>query len=270
MLQTSGFLIFSWKPVILDNVLYKTNLRLETIVGENKMREIKDFIEERLEDIVKVLLVILLFLVLMIIIFIYKSGSKSEDSILENDTIEELLLENKKEENKSDENIELINSADAEEINLKENQKNIIDIKGAVESPGVYEMESDSRVIDCIEKAGGFLIEAEQKAVNLAQRTEDQMVIYIPVKGEELSEFDQLLTDTSISEPSTKNNKVDLNKADKEELKSLNGIGDIKAENIISYRETEGYFQKPEDIVNVSGIGEATFEKLKEEIQVTP
>lgn len=232
------------------------------------MGKIKDLIEERLEDIVKVLLAIVLFLTLTTIVFVYKG--RSEEGVSENEGIAELLLARENEENNTDKEIGLTNSASAQEGKLEESQKIIIDVKGAVESPGVYEMDSDSRVIDCIEKAGGFLIDAEQKAVNLAQRTEDQMVIYIPMKGEELSGFEELLPNKTPSDSASENSKVDLNRANKEELKSLNGIGDTKADNIISYRETEGHFQKTEDIKNVSGIGEGTFEKLKEEIQVTP
>lgn len=225
------------------------------------MQKIKEIMEERLEHIVKGLLAVILFLVLIISIFVYKESSDEED-ILENRMIEELLVEQIPEET----SVELTELASVEQVD----QKVIIDVKGAVEAPGVYQMEADSRVIDCIEKAGGFLIEAEQKSVNLAQRVEDQMVIYIPMKGEDTSELELLLPDKPASQTISDSSKVDLNKATKEELKSLNGIGDVKAESIISYRETNGSFEKVEDIKNVSGIGEATFEKLREAIQVIP
>ena len=225
------------------------------------MQKVKEIIEEKLEYIVKGLLAIVLFLVVIICVFIYKASSEQED-VLENQLTEELFAE----QNPAVVPVELTEVASLEQVD----QKVIIDVKGAVEAPGVYEMQADSRVIDCIEKAGGFLIDAEQKSVNLAQRAEDQMVIYIPMKGEDISEVQQLLPDKPVSHSTTDISKVDLNKATKEELKSLNGIGDTKAESIISYRETNGSFQKIEDIKNVSGIGEATFEKLREAIQVTP
>ena len=147
----------------------------------------------------------------------------------------------------------------------------MIDLKGAIQFPGVYEMETDDRVIDCVNKGGGFLEDAEEKSVNLAQRLEDQMVIYIPRKGEEALDINQINT---LPEENILNSgdheKIDLNTATKEELKSLSGIGDVKAENIINYRETNGFFKTIEDIKNVSGIGDLTFEKLKEELVVKP
>lgn len=232
------------------------------------MQKVKEFAEERLGDIVKILSVFVLFLALLIIIIIYRTGR--DGNLLENEMMEELLLEQNQEEENINNLLELTDEVSVAEVELITNEKIIIDVKGAVEAPGVYEMESDSRVIDCIERAGGFLIDAEQKGVNLAQRTEDQMVIYIPEKGEEVSEFEQLLTTNPASQSGSDNSKIDLNKATKEELQTLNGIGDIKAESIIAYRETTGTFKNTEDIKKVSGIGDATFEKLKEEIYVTP
>lgn len=218
-------------------------------------------IKENLEDIVKGLLLIILLLVLVITVFLYKKNDEPEH-ILESQMVEELLAE----PTPATVPVELTEVASSEQIE----QKVIIDIKGAVEAPGVYEMQTDNRVIDCIEKAGGFLVDAEQKSVNLAQKVEDQMVIYIPKKGEDFLEIEQLLPDKPVSHSNDEISKIDLNKATKEELKSLNGIGDTKADNIISYRETNGFFKNIEDIKNVSGIGEATFEKLREAIQVTP
>lgn len=218
-------------------------------------------IEEKAVELIKGLLVIVVGLVCVLIFIIYP-GSKEEEQELENQFFEELLVEQEPEEHP-------VESADSASIEFVESTV-IIDVKGAVEMPGVYEMDPGSRVIDCIERAGGFLMDAEQKSVNLAQCAEDQMVIYIPMKGEDLSEIEQLLPDQPVSQTASGTAKIDLNKASKDELMSLNGIGATKAEGIISYRETNGAFQKVEDLTNVSGIGEATFEKIKETIQVVP
>lgn len=159
----------------------------------------------------------------------------------------------------------------SEKDTLQNNENIFVDVKGAVQSPGVYEMESGTRVIDCIEKAGGLVPEAEQKLINLAQRLEDQMVIYIPVVGEELVDIHTTTINPIGTETlSNGTSKINLNQATKEELKQLNGIGDVKADNIISYRETNGQFQNIEEIKNVSGIGAATFDKIQEEITVNP
>lgn len=221
------------------------------------MESIKNIIEERATDLVKGLIGLMLVLAIGITIFIFKSPD--EEMLAADDLLAELMVE------QGEENIE-------EELTaqVSETGKIVVDIKGEVKVPGVYEMDPDSRVIDCIEKAGGFLEDAEQKSVNLAQRIEDQMVIYIPFKGEELEDLGLVEVAGTVNESSSKSQKVNLNKASIEELKTLNGIGDSKAASIISYREEQGYFQKIEDIKNVSGIGEATFEKLKDEIEVTP
>lgn len=229
------------------------------------MQRIKNIIEDQSENIIKILLAVILFLILSLLFTGFK-GKDKEDSVSENNMVEELLLDQDTDVIEG----ERIKSSNLEEAREVLPEKIIVDVKGAVEAPGVYEMDLDSRVIDCIEKSGGFLVEAEQKSVNLAQRAEDQMVIYIPLKGEDPAEFEYLLPAKAVTESSTITSKIDLNKATKEELKTLNGIGEVKAESIVAYREENGFFQNIEEITKVSGIGEATFEKLKEDIQVTP
>ncbi|MBD3109981.1 helix-hairpin-helix domain-containing protein [Bacillus sp. AGMB 02131] len=144
-----------------------------------------------------------------------------------------------------------------------------VDVKGAVLSPGLYSALQGERVYDLIQKAGGFTEEADGNRVNLAQIVEDQMVIYVPVIGEE---GDNALEQNSVGNSSTgggeEGQKVNLNNADENELQTLPGIGPSKAEAIIQYRSENGPFQSIEDLKNVSGIGEKTFEKLKENIAI--
>ncbi|HHY72944.1 MAG TPA: hypothetical protein GX497_06910 [Bacillus bacterium] len=138
-----------------------------------------------------------------------------------------------------------------------------IDIKGAVLKPGVYLLEENSRVQDAIQLAGGFLETADQTKINLAARLVDEMVLYVPVIGEE--------TTIEAGGPSfnqTDDGKVNINSATSEQLQSLPGIGPAKAEQIISYREANGPFKKVDDLGNVSGIGEKTLEKLKELVKI--
>lgn len=224
-------------------------------------------VHDHLEDLVKVLVVLVLFLSLGTVFLVFTRGEK--DSLPVDSLFDELLVE--AEESDPVQELQGIEKVNAEETEAVKTERVLVDLKGAIQSPGVYQMERDDRVIDCVKEAGGFLADAEQKAVNLAQRLEDQMVIYIPLKGEESVEIEQIVGATSQNTSITSDHpKIDLNKATKEELKTLNGIGDVKAENIIDYRETKGYFQKIEDITNISGIGDATFEKLKDEITVNP
>ncbi|MFB4164858.1 helix-hairpin-helix domain-containing protein [Alteribacillus sp. JSM 102045] len=133
----------------------------------------------------------------------------------------------------------------------------LVDVKGQVQHPGVYELKKDSRVIDAIDSAGGLKEEGDATSVNFAERVHDEMIIYVPKQGEE-----------SIEHPSPeiteKDNKVRINYADVNELETLPGIGPAKAEAIISYREEFGGFKELEDLTNVSGIGEKSVEQLKE------
>ena len=102
--------------------------------------------------------------------------------------------------------------------------------------------------------------------MNLSQKIVDEMVIYIPVFGEEMD----MLPPTIVSSQSVskEEGKVNINTADSNELQTLSGVGPSKADAIIEYREQNGPFQKIEDLMNISGIGEKTFEKLKDGITV--
>lgn len=150
---------------------------------------------------------------------------------------------------------------DAQE-NESDNQLAIVDVKGEVVHPGVYEIEMDARVDDVIELAGGFADQADQSVINLAQKVQDEMVILIPKKGEVAADA------PSATGQSSGNEKIKLNQATQAEIETLSGIGPSKAEAIIQYREENGLFQMPEDLLEISGIGEKTLENLKDDIQV--
>lgn len=170
-----------------------------------------------------------------------------------------------------------------------------VDIKGAVNNPGVYELEEESRVIDVIKKSGGLTEEADTSVNNLSKKITDEMVIVI-YTFDEVSKFSEVkekeeiedrecivynqeinndscinITDTTISSNDNYlevDTKISLNTATIELLIALPGIGESKAKNIISYREQNGNFNNIEEIMNVSGIGESAFEKIKEYITV--
>lgn len=170
-----------------------------------------------------------------------------------------------------------------------------VDVKGAVKKSGVYELDSNSRVIDAINLAGGLKSNASTKYLNLSKKITDEMVIYVytnnQVKSmgikEEVKEECKCPTidtsicagsniiisdkdDSTIIEGNTTNqensNKVSLNKASKDELMTLYGVGESKALAIIEYRDNNGGFKALEDIMNVSGIGEALYNKIKDYI----
>ncbi|CDO01832.1 ComE operon protein 1 [Oceanobacillus picturae] len=134
-----------------------------------------------------------------------------------------------------------------------------VDIKGAVNNPGVFEANPGERVNDMIQRAGGFTNEADQTQVNLAQKVHDEMSIIVPTTGDVIE---------NVFNNEIGSEKVHLNSASKEEIETLSGIGPSKAEAIIAYREENGLFQSLEDLLNVSGIGEKTIEQLEDSIQV--
>lgn len=186
----------------------------------------------------------------------------------------------------------------------KENQENVntvfVDVKGAVNNPGVYELESTKRVIDAIDKAGGLNDKADTINLNLSMKLKDEMIIIVYTKTEisvyaknnngsknatcaslecncnddfnnaciSNSETSSKTLKSSTSENTTKKStgKISINTATKQELTTLTGIGDAKAEKIIKYREENGAFKQIEDIKNVSGIGDSIYEKIKDNI----
>lgn len=130
---------------------------------------------------------------------------------------------------------------------------------GEVASPGVYELPEGSRVYEAVDAAGGLLEGVDATGVNMAEKLADGQQITVCKEG--------AYTDggSGASDPVE---KVNLNTAGMEELMTLSGIGESRAEDIIEYRTTFGEFSSVEDIMNVSGIGEKMFEKIKDDIEV--
>lgn len=171
---------------------------------------------------------------------------------------------------------------------VKETEQLYVDIKGAVKRPGVYQITKEMRIQDAVNLAGGFNKSADKKQINLAGKLIDQQVIYVPLRGEikgnaleqgitpqasqagSEDNTNGVSTSSSASSATTNsdNAKINLNTADKSKLQELTGIGEKKAEQIIAYRETTGQFKQIEDLKNVSGFGDKTFENLKDYICV--
>lgn len=167
----------------------------------------------------------------------------------------------------------------------KEDEKEtvLVDIKGAIVTPGTYEIELGLRVIDVIEKAGGLREDADTSVINLSKKVEDEMVIFIytqeevshfvVTKGEEQQKLKACLTASEVENGACREEggivstgKVNLNQASKEELMMLPGIGESKAEEIIRYREEHGDFQTIEEVKNVNGIGDNLFAQIAENL----
>lgn len=173
---------------------------------------------------------------------------------------------------------EEVNEESETNANSAPNETWYVDIKGAIKVPQVVPVTPGMRVHDVVEMAGGVTGEADQSQVNLAQLVTDQMVIYVPKVGEEVSPStealvaDSKVTEIAVSESSgdgtSGGDLVNINTADTTMLQTLSGIGEKRAADIINYRETNGLFETVDDLDQVSGIGEKTMEKLRPLITV--
>lgn len=153
--------------------------------------------------------------------------------------------------------------------NYAEQEIIMVDVKGAVVNPGVYEAKEGDRVIDIIHLAGGLLENADENQINFAMKVSDEMVLYLPLLGEDNAEKNsQSAAARSYPASTASEGKVNINTATEAELQTITGIGPSKAAAIIEYRETNGRFQAIEQLMEISGIGQKTFDKLKEEITV--
>ncbi|MCH5268855.1 MAG: helix-hairpin-helix domain-containing protein [Lachnospiraceae bacterium] len=150
---------------------------------------------------------------------------------------------------------------------LSESGEMAVYICGAVKHPGVYRFSGDARVCDVVEAAGGLTKKADSSAVNQARHIQDGEQIQIPAKQESSAAKKSSEADTGL-EAASSGGKLNINTAGKEELMTLPGIGEAKAAAIIAYREEHGLFQKPEDIMKISGIKNGVYQKICEKITV--
>lgn len=194
-----------------------------------------------------------------------------------------------------------VTTSNVEKLSLTKEEKQeistvFVDVKGAVNAPGVYELDEGKRVMDAINLAGGLRDDADTININLSKKLTDEMYIVVYTKDEiynykksneeskevKCASFECICPDINNNacitnnndnkqkedkkENQTINDKVSINSATKEELMTLTGIGEAKANAIISYRNENGLFKNIEDIKNVSGIGDSIFEKIKDNI----
>ena len=208
--------------------------------------------------------------------FLLTEATEGMETVMENPSGEsEKIQENalKDKNNINYENVEVENAIDhqvlVEPVNIA------VHVCGAIKQPGVYFLEEGARIVDAISEAGGFLEEADQEYVNQALLLQDGMKIDIPTKEEVKNgyvgnEDNGISSVISVQGAETKENgKINLNTADEALLCTLPGIGESRAKSILAYRDTHGPFEKIEDIMKVSGIKEAAFEKIKDKIIVS-
>ena len=212
-----------------------------------------------------VMTIFLFMLIIFYIVFVKVNLKSKEKNLVDNQVV--------------------INEVEKVEVDLKDDLV-YVDIKGAVKKPGVYKINSDKKIIDVITIAGGLMENANTDNINLSKKVTDEMVIIIytdeEVKNSNIVDTVIKVIDkecvcpniqndgcinTEINDSITNvNNIININTATLKELMSINGLGEAKAKAIIKYREENGYFKIIDDLLNVSGIGEALFEKIKEYI----
>lgn len=205
----------------------------------------------------KIIYGLIVAVVILLANFIY---SNDVGGFFDNENRISLIDQDKLEGNKIDD------SLDVEDESINNSIKKVY-ISGEINNPGVYEIREEQRLEDLIKEAGGLTNEADDRNLNLAQRLEDQMKIYIPNINEE-----NLLENTDRNQEALPVSNMDsslvnINTANKDELMSLPNIGDKRADSIIEYRKAQK-FEKVEDIKNVTGIGEKYYEALKDLITV--
>lgn len=174
--------------------------------------------------------------------------------------------------------------SEAEAYTVSKNMEIYVHVCGAVKNPGVYQLAYDARVYEAIEKAGGFLEDAAEEALNQAQTLQDGQKLFIPTKTQwekwqetgQTDESGQIIQTGQNSQNGQntdsgevlKDGLININTASKEELCTLPGVGESRAQSIIAYREEKGSFATIEEIKNVTGIKDGLFEKIKDKIKV--
>lgn len=208
--------------------------------------------------------------VLAVVIFMLAAGicyglSRNQDETAEN---HEILLESFTEETGEEAAGQGQEPARTEEEESLSERDCYVHICGEVVKPGVYAMKKGDRIFQVVEEAGGYTEGAAKDYLNMAQEIQDGMKLTVPDQESVDNKTWEAEKDDSGAENSQKPEKIDINMASKEQLMTLRGIGEAKALDIIRYREERGQFQKIEDIMKISGIKEAAFEKIKDDITV--
>lgn len=191
--------------------------------------------------------------ILAIIIIIYLSilyfSGKGEKELVKNNT-ESIYVEEDDEETSKD-------------VIVNNKKKLVVEIKGQVNNPNIYYLDDGSIINDLINEAGGLTNNASINNINRAELLTDHICVFIP-STDEKSNNETISNSTN----SLKSDKININTATAEELDKLPGVGPAKAEDIISYRESNGKFKNVDELKNVKGIGESSFEKMKEKITI--
>lgn len=219
-------------------------------MADNVVCRIKDALESMLGDRKTLLKIVSVVLILLVALILRIHDENKADIMIESSG--------------SSESSEQTEYNEVTEESVTHTQTIFVDISGAVEKPGVYEVSNNTRLFEVIEMAGGLSEDADTDHVNQASFVEDGQKIIIPVKG---SDAVNDLLSGSAEYTGEDSGLININTAAADELKTLSGIGDTMAQRIIEYRSQRA-FKSKEDIMSVDGIGSKTYEKIKDSITV--
>lgn len=214
------------------------------------------------KKIVKVSIAIVLIGLVCLVCYFLSYNSKSTGISLSDDSEERVVEKSDIEESDSIQEASL-DLGNSEKTSTSVEQKSIaVHVCGQVKNAGVYTLAQGARVSDAIDAAGGLTKEAAGDFINQAQKLEDEQQVYVPSQEEAKESPKVVQQETNNVSHSENNGLVNINQATKEELMTLPGIGEAKADMIITYREEHGKFASIEDIKNISGIKDGVFNKI--------
>lgn len=169
------------------------------------------------------------------------------------------------------ESAEFVTDTEAAELTSTETAESLqeccVYICGAVERPGVYILPAGSRIYEAVQQAGGLTADASESSVNQAEEVTDGQMIRVPT-AEEAEKQEANEPDAAEDAQESSDGRINLNTADISQLMTLPGIGESKAQSILSYREETGGFASAEEIMNITGIKEGIYTKIKDYITV--
>lgn len=201
---------------------------------------------------------ILIILALFCISTSFYLYGKNKSKVFKDEYMKNIFVE-EEENNIDEENIQSTGS----NVVVPNKNKILVEIKGEVKRPNVYEVEEGSIIRDLIDIAGGLTEKANINKINRAEKLRANQLIIIP-------DNESIVSGTIINNEGISSNDgiININSASLSDLQKINGVGAVKAQSIIDYREKNGGFKSIEDIKNVDGIGDKTFEKIKDKISI--
>lgn len=204
------------------------------------------------------------FIIILFIISLFTYG-KTKSKVFKDEYMKNIFIEAEESDVAMSNNVTSnVNGSNIEQTIEIAKDTIVVEIKGEVVKPDVYTLELGSIIKDLIDMAGGLTSEADISNINRAKELNNHELIVIG----NINNKDELQNTTTTSVSNIDDGLISINTASESELRGIPGVGDVKAKAIIEYREANGGFKSLDEIKNISGIGEKTFEKMKEKIKL--